>query len=100
MIGNPIRLLRVAWDSTKLAVQVIAKNKQRAVVVSENQQAVAKQYRSDSYFNKCLNVDNICPVKKWAMTLCKMDHTLSMNINNMLECCLINCVHFCLKGHL
>ena len=50
MIGNPIRLLRVAWDSTKLAVQVIAKNKQRAVVVSENQQAVAKQYRSDSYF--------------------------------------------------
>ena len=50
MIGNPIRLLRVAWDSTKLAVQVIAKNKQRAVVVSENQQAVAKQYRSGSYF--------------------------------------------------
>ena len=57
MIGNPIRLLRVAWDSTKLAVQVIAKNKQRAVVVSENQQAVAKQYRSDSYFTKSLNVE-------------------------------------------
>ena len=104
MIGNPIRLLRVAWDSTKLAVQVIAKNKQRAVVVSENQQAVAKQYRSDSYFTKCLNVDNIWqvifPVRKWALTLCKMDHTLSMNINNMLECRLINCVHFCLRGHL
>ena len=85
MIGNPIRLLRVAWDSTKLAVQVIAKNKQRAVVVSENQQAVAKQYRSDSNFTKCLNVEYIwqiiCPVRKWALTLlCKMSPTSSINI--------------------
>ena len=45
MIGNPIRLLRVAWDSTKLAVSVIAKNKEKAVVLSENQNAVAQQFR-------------------------------------------------------
>ena len=45
MIGNPIRLLRVAWDSTKLAVSVIAKNKEKAVVLSENHNAVAQQFR-------------------------------------------------------
>ena len=44
MIGNPIRLLKLAWDSTKLAGDIIAKNKQKAVVLAENHQAV-RQYQ-------------------------------------------------------
>ena len=44
MIGNPLRLLRLAWDSTKLAGDIIDKNRQKAVVLSDNPNAV-RQYK-------------------------------------------------------